>query len=500
MRLVLSAGCWRKTACVDFLDSSNAIGWLILRFVRASFLKGNWLMGSLRLFLILGFIANLAVSIAMAGDPQGRLSLTQAGFVSPDYKLTDKKDFQFVGAGLDTLSGYRNDHDIDDSLQAQIYGLVSPGVSVLSYLNVSQIYWKQHMLIVGRKKLSWSMLDDDFTLGMFQPVFKWNALQTEQQGLTGFFLNLESEESSLFPWGITLFGSTLFVPDQGPGYEIKDGQFNRSNPYFQSPPKKALINGQLDQVRYTVQKPDTQDIIFNRSFASRLYLGEDDRGFYFQGSYASKPSNQLALGFQGAVVPDNAIDVTILPAIYYHTLYSADAKYSFHYTSGYIAAGMSALQEKVQAPSYTSEWTYVSYTDSTLLSPFVEMTYSGFKARYSHLSVDGADSTATGALASQSSSVLPARLPFRGASQMKLDWLMPIKKHRALHLSTRYLTGDQSEFELLSFRGAYQWEERWSAYFASQLINVQNTPEGRATAFFPYVNNDGLGVGVQYVF
>lgn len=456
-------------------------------------------MSKFNFYLILGLLSLITTGTAWA-DPQGRLNMTQAGFVSPDYKLTDRKDFQFVGAGLDTLSGYRNEHDIDDSLQAQIHGLVSPGVSVLSYLNVTQIYWKQHMLTVGRKKLNWSTLDDDFLLGMYQPLFRWNALQPEQQGLTGFFLNLDSEETSLFPWGITLFGSTLFVPDQGPGYEIKDGQFTRSNPYFQSPPKKALINGQMDQVRYTVQKPDTQDVIFNRSFASRVYFGEEDRGLYFQGSYANKPSNQLALGFQGAVVPDNAVDVTILPAIYFHTLYGADSKYTYRYTSGAVVVGVSAMQEKVQAPNYTSEWTYVTYSDATLVSPFAELSYSGFKARFSHLSVEGSESSATGTLAKQSSSVLPARLPFRGASQARLEWLKPLKKHQALHFSTRYLTGDQSEFELLSFRGAYQWEERWSGYVISQMINVQNNPEGRATTFFPYVNNDGVAAGVQYVF
>ena len=356
-------------------------------------------------------------------DPQARVSMTQAGFVSPDYMLTDRKDFQFVGAGLDTISAYRNEHDIDDSLQAQIHGLVSPGVSVLSYLNVTQIYWKQHMLTVGRKKLNWSTLDE-----------------------------------------------------------------------------KAMINGQMDQVRYTVQKPDTQDVIFNRSFGSRVFFGEEDRGLYFQGSYANKPSNQLALGFQGAVVPDNAVDVTILPAIYFHTLYGADSKYTFKYTSGYVALGVSGMQEKVQPPNYTSEWTYVTYSDSTLVSPYAEMTYSGFKARISHLSVDGSESSATGSLAKQSSSVLPARLPFRGASQVRLEWLKPLKRHQALHFSTRYLTGDQSEFELLSFRGAYQWEERWSGYVISQMINVQNNPEGRAITFFPYVNNDGVAAGVQYVF
>ncbi len=451
-------------------------------------------------FMIL--VGNLLDLPQAFGNAQGRISLTEAGFVSPDYKLTDRKNFQFVGAGLDTLSKAQKESEIEDSLQAQVRGVVAPGVTVLSYLNVSQLFWKQDTLTVGRKKVSWSLLDNEFLLGIYQPLFKWNPLQSETQGLTGVFLNLHNEEEGQIPWGVTVFGSPLFIPDQGAGYEIKEGQFEKSNPYFQGAPTRAEINGQVVDVNYNVEKPATQDIIYNNSFAGRIHLGKEYRGFYAQASYANKPSNQLALGFDGYVYSDGVEDVTkvdIMPALYFHQVSSADIKWM----GRNFGVGISGVHENPGAPKFqgeTRDWTYVVYQESNLVSPFIQLRGYGIDAKLSYISVSGGESEAIGKFASQSGKFLPQRYPFKNAGLASIAYRYRLKKDSGVGISTRYLQGERSEFSLWTSQLFYQWEERWAMNMQGQMVAVQDNPDGRSTGYWPFVNNDSVSVGVQYVF
>lgn len=450
----------------------------------------------LLLLVILAQIFDLPLAIA---NTQGRVSITEAGFISPDYTQTSRKDFQFIGAGLDTLSRSFKEDEIDNAIQAQVRGMVAPGVSVLSYLNVSQLFLKQNALTVGRKKVAWSLLDEDFLLGIYQPLFKWNPLQLETQGLTGVFLMVGNEDKESIPWGLTLFGSGLFIPDQGAGYEIKDGQFESSNPYFQSVPQRANLLGETVDLNYEIQKPDTQDIVLNRSFAGRAHVGNERRGFYAQVSFANKPVNQLSLAFDTHLSIDPNVDagkVQILPAIYYHQVSSGDVKWM----GRYFGVGISGVHETPQAPKYDEQWTYAVYKESALVSPFVQLRGYGFDVKLSYISVNGGESEVRGKLADQADDILPQRYPFRNAGQASVGYRYRLKKDAGVGVSTRYLLGEKSEFALWTSQLYYQWEERWAMNLQGQLVAVEDSIEGRKTAYWPFVNNDSVSVGVQYVF
>jgi hypothetical protein len=449
-----------------------------------------------------GLLCSLLFSsslLAAANEPVAQVSLTQASFLSPDYNLTEKKEFQFVGAGFDTLSKPHRDHELEDGLQAQLLGMVAPGTAVLSYLNVKQLFWKQGFLSIGRKKESWSALDDNFDLGIYQPLFQWDPLLPQQQGLTGVFLTLEATDS-VVPWGFVVFGSPLFIPDQGAGYQIKNGKFERSNPYFQTPPNFFQIRGQTDAADYHIQKPNTNDVIFNRSFAGKFYLGHEDEGVFTQVAFANKPVNQLALGFQGFVTPNNSVDIEIQPQVYYHSLASADAQYSFKQWEAKIAVGMSALRETISAPDFDPQWTHVDYSRSDLLSPFLKARWKNFNISLAYLSVQGAEESIQGDLSEQSTSYLPHRYPFRSAYQGVLNYRARLAGSRFITLSTRYLQGAANEFALWTSQAAYQFRSHWSVNMVTQLVDVKDTPEGSLIASQAYNNNDAVAVGVSYVF
>jgi|GEM_PF-2695512 len=428
-------------------------------------------------------------------EPVAQVSLTQASFLSPEYNLTQKKNFQFIGAGFDTLSSPRADHDLENGLQAQISGMVAPDTAVLSYLDVKQLFWKQGFLSIGRKKQSWSYIDNNFSLGMYQPLFQWDPLLSQQQGLTGIFLTLDSPDTTV-PWGFVAFGSPIFIPDQGAGYQIKDGQFERSNPYFQAPPAFFVIRGQTDTADYNIQKPDTNAVVFNRSFAGKFYLGREEEGPYFQASFSNQPVNQLALGFQGFVTPNNSVDVEIQPQVYYHSLSSADALYSLKS----VVMGLSFLKENISAPTYDPKWTYVDYSSSNLVSPFVKVRLKNFNATLSYLSVQGAAETIAGDLSDQSSNYLPHRYPFRSAYQAVVNYRFRIKASQYVSLSTRYLQGSLNEFALWTTQAAYQFRSNWAVNMTTQLVDVKDSAAGSLIAYQAYNNNDAIAVGVSYVF
>lgn len=428
---------------------------------------------------------------------QGKISLSQESYVSPDYKGTERKNFQFIGVGVDSLTDSRGENDIKDGLHTQIDSNIAPGANALSYLNVSQLYLKQNALIFGRKKLVWSELDESFDLGMFQPRFNRNLFQPESQGLTGLFLKVETGNEAL-PGGVYLFASQLFIPDQGAGYEIRDGQFENSSPFFATPPTQAQVSGQTDKILYNIQKPATEDILFNRSFAAKAFLGEETQGAFVQAAYANKPANLLSLGFQGALTSNNALAVDILPSIYNHRLLSGDLQYSF---IPELALGVSALSESMDEPKYSAEWTYRTYSPSQMVSPFMKLRLKGFKAKLAYLKITGADHTDVGPKANMAEEVQAARYAFTNAYLAEMSYRYRIRRYQGLTFSTKYLTSEKADFDIWTASASYQWEERWSAYFDMQLASVQSkSMDGKKIAYYDYMNNDTATIGLRHVF
>lgn len=431
---------------------------------------------------------------AWAG-PQGRISLSQASFVSPDYQSTERKDFQFVSVGLDTLAGFQSETEIENTLQAQIRGMMAPGAQVLNYLDISQLYWKQSLLSVGRKKVRWSQIDESFGLGIYQPLFKWNPLQPESQGLTGVFLHAEDMHSAI-PWSITLFGSPLYIPNQGAGYEIKDGQFEKTNPYFGQRPRVAELSGQRASLQYNVQKPDMSDVIYQQSFAGMVAVGDRRKGGFAQGAFAQKPMNELSLGFQGALMPNQKLDTQISPRVVHHNVASGEARYSF----SHVSFGIAGLSDTPQEPKFESQWTYVQYSQAVLISPFIDLKFFGAEINLAALSVQGGETSYEGPLANEAKDVLTPLYPFRNAAMAQLKYQYRLKRHENIGLSTRYLRGEKGEFDLWTTTVAYQWQERWALQMVSQLVAVQPVPANESTIFHSYPDNDLIGVGVSYVF
>jgi hypothetical protein len=314
--------------------------------------------------------------------------------------------------------------------------------SSMSSLNISQLYVHEWGLAVGRKLQDWSHADEAWHLGQYQPQFSWNPLLPESQGLTGIFMELPGPNTD-FPWGLRAFGSAIYIPDQGASYNMKDGQFVEDNPWFSPPPKHIQYDdkGQVvDTLNYNVLKPQTNEIIFNSSYAAQFYAGKKDQGFSTTAALAYMPSNQLALGLGADVKTAQTTNVQITPKIFYHSLASADARWA---SASGVAVGLGILREKPSDPEFAADQTYKTYAESFLTSPYLEAKLGPVLAEISYLDIQGGESTVKGPKADKFSAILPERYAFQKAGQLALKYNYFWKKSEGIRLSTSYLQGEK---------------------------------------------------------
>jgi hypothetical protein len=173
------------------------------------------------------------------------------------------------------------------------------------YFGVPEIYVQARSfpawfnLTIGRQKRSWSHLDEEFNLGIWQPQLRWDYLNPVQQGLTAVFMdwNLGSGVK------LTLFTSPIHLPDQGPQFNLNQGKFESSNRWFVQPQSQIqLFSGTRfsDDVPlyFELDKPAEEEMIMHSSFGFAFNYQGDQSPFWTQVAYAYKPRNQIHLGIE----------------------------------------------------------------------------------------------------------------------------------------------------------------------------------------------------------
>ena len=206
-------------------------------------------------------------------------------------------------------------------LDLETGGLVAK--SSLSYFAVKEAYFQWGLdpeafqVYFGRHLMSWSRADDDWQLGLTQPLFIFDGARPQIQGLTGLFVRLGA-------WGpvrLTLFGSPLYIPSQQPSFELEGGKISSANPWFLDPVEAISISGQTFDLNYQLQKPSTTDVVFQQSLGLHLDLNSEGRGYFSQLFYLEKPRNLLALPFTGVFnLTSFQGDVSVIPQVATHRM------------------------------------------------------------------------------------------------------------------------------------------------------------------------------------
>jgi hypothetical protein len=358
------------------------------------------------------------------------------------------------------------------------------------------------MLVVGRKLETWSRLDRDWTLGEWQPLNRFDALRPTEQGLTGAFAEVKNGGFELIA-----FASPIFLPEQGPGYQLQNGRFESANPWFAEPTDQLVMFSKPTTMHYTIEMPTTDSVINHPEGGLMLRFGDLNRpGAGVQLAYAKKPRNQVGLPFDGMLdINKNEAAIALKPVVEYHDLASLDATMRTQFANAPVAFNFSALYDVSNDTEMPAGSTYQRLAPLLMLSPSIEARLEsnhwwGPRVKVSALHSIGGEATVMGPLATATSPFAPSTMYREAISleahsrvwQSGAGWKLEtgFKWIEELEEKGRIVMADLS----LADRGTW----RVAGFF--DVLTSQLPADVNPGFISRFRGNDRIGTSVQYYF
>ncbi len=196
-------------------------------------------------------------------------------------------------------------------------------------------------LAIGRQKRTWSVLDEEFNLGVWQPQLRWDYLVPKQQGLIGVFFDIDFGDN----FTMTFLFSPLFLPDQGPNYQLVNGRFMSRNRWFSEPQSRVALFSDTGvnpstPLYFEIDRPAEEKIIMHSSFGLGLKY-HSGSNFWTALNYAYKPQNQLHLGVECAnclnIGGPLEITAVIHPEVIMHHVTTLESGYDGQNYRGFVS-------------------------------------------------------------------------------------------------------------------------------------------------------------------
>ncbi len=367
----------------------------------------------------------------------------------------------------------------------------------------AHLLWTPHesrqRVFAGRKRESWSELDSYWTLGLSQPLNRFDSLRPSEQGLTGIFGEFNWDNAQLI-----LFGSAIYIPEQGPNYELQDGKFHTNNAWFSEPADRVVLVSKGTPLRYRIETPTVGSVIQHAS-GGFIFRTGGPQGFRTQTSYVKKPRNQLSLPFQGVLVTDSLnpeASVTIFPQVAYHNL--ASLEFSHHAkTSAFRLSGLADISDSERiAPGLT----WQTYEPLYLVSPSVDFQLGSGENYVPWIRLGTLHSIGGEATLVSKGSVKPEQNPF-GARTMyrqaaSLEWrgrFARVKGWSVEH-GLRWIEEFSERGSVLMTDLRLATRENWQFGIYADFL-ASRLPEDENPGFISrFRGNDRVGALLTYVF
>jgi hypothetical protein len=358
----------------------------------------------------------------------------------------------------------------------------------------------------GQRLYHWSKLDEDWNLGMWQPMQRWDYLHPEQEGLTGIFASWQGQYGSF-----VLFGSGVYQPEQGAFFKIQNRHLTSSSPWFSEPADYAIITGAAPDavINYTLNVPSFENIIFRASVGGLLTIGQLDDGGWAKVGYAYKPRNRLHLPFTGGIVVTD-VDVQIYPRVEYQHIASLDL--------GYTARGNDKNESTTLALSGLYENPVESTIDNTvnhqildplaMISPSFEMTknnfiFPTFSTRLAYLKQLEGGMRAEGPLVTPSTvpeSFFGYRNDFTNAFELKVGAEFLRSETKRLETSVRWVEEFDQRASLLMLQMSYEPSKVLAFRIGGEFLGSRAPETDESGLLAQYRGNDRLLGGLSYAF
>lgn len=434
-----------------------------------------------------GAILALFLPLFAAAQVRTEMKLFSDSYISPEFEATQKTNYQFVGAQLKTETFS------EDNLRMDISGGVAMGSPLMNYLNISEFFYQNRQrttetFYIGRKKLLWNELDSRWNFGVWQPVFKWNPLAPEEQGLSGIFWQVDKPL-----YTFVLFASPLYIPNQGPSFEIENGDFAKGNPWFHQPPQSVRIWNEATAMQYRFDQPNESQIVLQNSYGAKIAFG-DPQAFRTQISYLYGPDNVLALGYQGSLdLSTLKGNVELQPQVFYHSLTGMDVTYKYNKWK----MGISGLWDRPNKEKlFEDQWSQPIFEDALLVSPFIEWDNGMWAFNIMRLDIFGGEVKEVGE--NLANTPLTNLYPFQEANQVSVLTNLNMGGGQRLFVKLSYTQSDKNDFELIRANSRYRLSGLWSLFGEMQVLKAGPTNKNNVNDIAQFANNDRLMFGISY--
>lgn len=412
-----------------------------------------------------------------------QIELSSLNFISEDYASGQDKSFAFVGAQI------KSEQAENDLFKINLVGKYTSKNTVLSYFNLKEIYFTNKIdstasLHIGRKLQAWSEGDEKWNLGAYQPQFRWNPLDVESQGLFGIFY-----EKNFGNWNLNLFGTPVFIPDQGPAYEIKDGQFTSSNPYFTPPPQNIIFQNVVLPIDYNIIKPEVSEVVQQAGFS--LKLDYKNNGYEASLAGAYKPSNQFAFGYKGILVT-NRVRVDVQPKTYFEKTYSLDLAKRWQK----VKAGVSTIYNEPETPEYSANYNSPVFKNNTTVVPYIGFEFEPIDFELAGLFIEDGEISESGPDANANRQPLTQKYLYKRAYQLTVNYHSNVTEELKIISGFQWREAEKNLLKTLKWKNIFDIKGPWK--MTLDLFLVETSDE--ATTVSSYRNLDQLWAGVCYDF
>ena len=369
-----------------------------------------------------------------------------------------------------------------------------------NYGDVHELYgaWRgaNVQLSLGRKLETWAAWDSEWKLGVFQPRYMENRLHIEEAGLTGLFLNTQSEKFSA-----TLAYLPANIPDFGPHFYSRDGSLYSRNPWFHPPTDRFVLRTGKGDIRYSIEQPDAMSVVNQPGGAVKFEYRSEK--FVSRVSAAYKPLSSLLLAFPSErreilLENDDYFKITILPRVAYDRIVSWDNLYR----DGKWNYSLSAAHDHPDDNGGRPEWTAQQVRPANIFAGHVEreLNEGGARVQLGFLKIHGGDAQDRGKFAGDKT-LFDRRFIFYEA------YMLNVKKNFVSafafpsDVEMKVIYDRMQQGGILSLGAGMNFSREFRASLQADFIGLLSASAPIVDGFFDtYRSNDRLGLGVSYVF
>lgn len=370
-----------------------------------------------------------------------------------------------------------------------------------SHLAVHELYTsprtQDYQVSLGRKKHTWSEVDNDWNLGLWQPYFELDSLRPQEQGLTGLFFDVRREH-----WQVMALVTPIFIPSLGADVREEDGGLVADSRWYHAPSRQAdIISDKPTTITYRLNIPEAAKLASHGGSAFYGRLGSRDNGFWLAGSAGYTPVNRLLLKRNVKYQINSDVGVIVSPDVTYHSVFSAD----MGYTAGATRAKLSYIQDNPRKKLPDQGWVIQELSALRVYSAAIEWMIpklaNSMLLQISYLRAEGGEIQDIGSDGNLDDlNLYDQRLKFTNAVKVKVQGELARFYHRPLVTKLSYLYDQDQKGSMVNTEFLFYPAQEWALVLGSDFLGTQDESFKPSGFLNRYRANDRFYGGMTYVF